>query len=192
MWRHHFSQALLCLQGYEWVSGWEWRAFMQLLGPHESWLVGGMVERLHSFTQLHQVGPAFPHSAQFCDTASLLQPRPTWPTPAPGSRRPFQSFGGALCLRYSLPTPPPPRNWFDLKCGAVSVEKKNTRWKDARQHPHSHTTPMLTRHQLDRFQEVWHLVSLFLRLTSSEPGEEEWRREGAGKKVTRWGKRGAV
>lgn len=44
--------------------------------------------------------------------------------------------------------------WLEMqrcKCG-----KKNTRWKDARKHPHSHTTPMLTRHQLDRFQEVWH------------------------------------
>lgn len=39
-------------------------------------------------------------------------------------------------------------------------QQKNRRWKNARIHPHSHTTPILTRHQLDHFQEFWHFVSL--------------------------------
>lgn len=133
---------------------------VQLLRPDESWLVGGMVERLHSSTQLHQAGPAFPHSPHFSNTTRLLQPRPTWLAPAPGSRRPFKALE-VLSVYATLCPPPPTRNWFDLKCSAESVEKKNRRWKDARIHPHSHTTPILTRHQLDNFQEFWHVVSLF-------------------------------
>lgn len=49
---------------------------VQLLPADESWLVGGMLERLHSSSQLHQAEPAFLHSPHFSNTTQLLQPRP--------------------------------------------------------------------------------------------------------------------
>lgn len=131
---------------------------VQLLRPDESWLVGGMVERLHSSTRLRQAGPAFPHNLHFYNTA----PTPTGQTPMASSngrfKETFQSFGSSLCLCYFVS--PPARNGFCLKCGTECVEK-STSWKDARKHPHSHTTPILTRHQVDHFQEIWHFVRLY-------------------------------
>lgn len=78
---------------------------VQLLRPDESWLVGGVVERLHSSTRLHQAGPAFPHSPHFSNTA----PTPTTQTHMASSnarfKEAFQSFGSALCLCYFVPSP---------------------------------------------------------------------------------------
>lgn len=96
---------------------------VQLLCPDESWLVGGMVERLHSSSQLHQAGPAFPHSPHYSSTTRLLQSRPTWRAPAPGSSRPFKALE-VLSVYATLRPPPPTRNWFDLKCGADREKKR--------------------------------------------------------------------
>ncbi len=92
----------------------------------------------------------------------------------------------------------PPRNWFYLKCSAQCVQK-STSWRVARLHPHSHSTPILTRHQLDHFQEIWHFVSLFFTLGTLQRKSlvdqlsMQWRgvKEGCskiGKKVMRWQK----
>lgn len=46
---------------------------------------------------------------------------------------------------------------------------KDISWKEAKIHPHSHTTPILTRHQLDHFQEIQDSVGLFyMRHTAEE------------------------
>lgn len=89
----------------------------------------------------------------------LLQARPTWLAPTVGSRRPFRAL--EVLFVYATLCPPC-QEWILLEmwhwmCG------KSTSWTDARVHPHSHTTPILTRHQVDHFQEIWHFVSLFFK-----------------------------
>lgn len=88
---------------------------VQLLRPDELWLVGGMEERLHSSTQLHQARPAFPHSPHFFNITHLLQPRVIWLTLAPGSRRPFKALEGLSVYAMCPPS-------SDLKCSTEKIQ----------------------------------------------------------------------
>lgn len=78
---------------------------MQLLRPDESWLVGGMVEQLHSSTRLHWAGPAFPHSAHFFNVVLTPTAQTHIASSSARFKETFQCFGSDLCLCYFVAPP---------------------------------------------------------------------------------------